>query len=255
MIWLKKLVLPLVFSILLMTVLIPSLIGNAFAGQFVDDPALWHFNGSVDGTSWSIGNNWNHNVQPPNPLGNGADRLVIIGFDGFALPPGDFDVIMDISTFQTGGGSSGVKVELGSSLTIPEGTEFFIDNLGFLNLFGGDVIVEGKLKNAEGGILSVRSDSTLVVVGELDNASANFFNFGLVVICTDTATFTAGEITGDGEIIFEECGQPEVIGGKYLPLDNAALLLAGAQTFSWMIPVVLSGIGIGLFVFRKSENS
>jgi len=33
------------------------------------------------------------------------------------------------------------------------------------------------------------------------------------------------------------------------------LLVAGAQSFSWMIPVVLSAIGIGLFVLRKSENS
>ena len=44
------------------------------------------------------------------------------------------------------------------------------------------------------------------------------------------------------------------IGGTLIPLDTTALLLAGAQTFSWMIPVLLSGIGIGLvLVSRKSE--
>jgi len=46
-----------------------------------------------------------------------------------------------------------------------------------------------------------------------------------------------------------------VIGGEIIPIETTSLLLAGTQTFSWMIPVVLSGIGIGLFVFRKSENS
>jgi len=47
---------------------------------------------------------------------------------------------------------------------------------------------------------------------------------------------------------------PDVVGGEFLPIDSTALLLAGAQTFSWMIPLVLSGIGIGLFVVsRKSE--
>jgi len=47
-----------------------------------------------------------------------------------------------------------------------------------------------------------------------------------------------------------------VVGGELLPIDTTALLLAGAQTFSWMIPVVLSVLGIGLFVVsRKSENS
>jgi len=44
------------------------------------------------------------------------------------------------------------------------------------------------------------------------------------------------------------------VGGEILPIDTTSLLLASAQTFSWMIPLVLSGIGIGLFVVsRKSE--
>ncbi len=46
------------------------------------------------------------------------------------------------------------------------------------------------------------------------------------------------------------------VGGEFLQLDTTSLLLAGAQTFSWMIPVVLSIVGIGLFVVsRKSKNS
>jgi len=45
-----------------------------------------------------------------------------------------------------------------------------------------------------------------------------------------------------------------VIGGEFLSIDNTALLLAGTQSFSWMIPVVLSVLGIGLFVVsRKSK--
>jgi len=44
------------------------------------------------------------------------------------------------------------------------------------------------------------------------------------------------------------------VGGNFVPLDTTALLLAGAQSFSWMIPVTLSVLGIGLFVVsRKSE--
>ena len=49
---------------------------------------------------------------------------------------------------------------------------------------------------------------------------------------------------------------PPVVGGELLPVESTALLLASAQTFSWMIPVVLSVLGIGMFVVsRKSENS
>src|SRR3972149_2585402 len=48
----------------------------------------------------------------------------------------------------------------------------------------------------------------------------------------------------------------EVIGGTLIPIDTTSLLLAGAQSFSWMIPAVLSALGIGLFLSsRKSENS
>jgi len=49
---------------------------------------------------------------------------------------------------------------------------------------------------------------------------------------------------------------PPVVGGELIPIETTSLLLAGAQTFSWMIPIVLSVLGIGLFVVsRKSENS
>jgi len=45
------------------------------------------------------------------------------------------------------------------------------------------------------------------------------------------------------------------IGGELVPIDTTALLLIGAQsTASWMIPVVVAGIGIGLVVLRKFKN-
>jgi len=41
---------------------------------------------------------------------------------------------------------------------------------------------------------------------------------------------------------------------EIIPIETTALLLAGSQSFSWMIPVVLSVLRIGLFVVsRKSE--
>ena len=44
------------------------------------------------------------------------------------------------------------------------------------------------------------------------------------------------------------------VGGETIQIETTSLILAGAQTFSWMIPVVLSGIGIALFVVsRKTE--
>ena len=47
-----------------------------------------------------------------------------------------------------------------------------------------------------------------------------------------------------------------IVGGEIIPIETTSLILAVGQSFSWMIPVVLSGMGIGLFVVsRKSENS
>ena len=50
------------------------------------------------------------------------------------------------------------------------------------------------------------------------------------------------------------CFPVSQIGGEVISIESSALLVAGAQSFSWMIPVVLSVLGIGLFVVsRKSE--
>ncbi len=41
------------------------------------------------------------------------------------------------------------------------------------------------------------------------------------------------------------------VGGEIIPIEITSLFLAGAQSFSWMIPVVFSGIGIGLVFLRR----
>ena len=71
----------------------------------------------------------------------------------------------------------------------------------------------------------------------------------------DTSNNMATETT----IVNQPCKIPPPptppVGGEYLPIESTSLLVAGAQSFSWMIPVVLSVLGIGLFVVsRKSEN-
>jgi hypothetical protein len=41
------------------------------------------------------------------------------------------------------------------------------------------------------------------------------------------------------------------VGGQMVPIDTTALLVAGAQSTTWMIPVALSLVGIGLVFYRK----
>ena len=50
---------------------------------------------------------------------------------------------------------------------------------------------------------------------------------------------------------FEE-PEPPVVGGEFLPIDTTSLLVAGAQmNAAWMIPVIVSGIGIAIVIARK----
>jgi len=45
---------------------------------------------------------------------------------------------------------------------------------------------------------------------------------------------------------------PSAVGGEFIPLDTTMILAAGAQyTAAWMIPVIVSGIGIAVVIARK----
>ena len=58
-------------------------------------------------------------------------------------------------------------------------------------------------------------------------------------------------ITDPGDPRFMDCIFPSV-GGEFLGVDSTALLVTGAQmNASWMIPVIVSAIGIGIVIARK----
>lgn len=44
------------------------------------------------------------------------------------------------------------------------------------------------------------------------------------------------------------------VGGKSLPIDSISLMAGAAQSSTWIIPVALSILGIGMFVASRSEN-
>lgn len=64
-------------------------------------------------------------------------------------------------------------------------------------------------------------------------------------------TVTADADTHAIIAITYDLSQIHVIGGEMIPIESTSLLLASAQSFSWMLPVVLSILGIGLFFVRK----
>ena len=64
------------------------------------------------------------------------------------------------------------------------------------------------------------------------------------------------DITVESVEIWTRSFHEELVGGTFLPIDSTSLLLAGTQiTASWVIPVIISAVGIVLVFVRKSENS
>ena len=58
----------------------------------------------------------------------------------------------------------------------------------------------------------------------------------------------------DGECRFAPNPDPqcEIVGGEFIGVDTTSLILAGTQsTFSWMIPITISAIGIAIVIARK----
>jgi len=156
--------------------------------------------------------------------------------------------------------------------------------LGEVVQLNNDFVI-GILEVAEGGTLSINAKLTsqslfvgeqisnlfincngqlIITTNEGGSNSGLLTNHGLLQTLQNVPFMNPGTYQSSGTDIFggDFIGNDIVriasicveVGGNLVPIDSTALLLAGAQTFSWMIPVVLSGIGIGLFVVsRKSE--
>jgi len=76
---------------------------------------------------------------------------------------------------------------------------------------------------------------------------------GAWVICAGHNEDNIDRIHFD-KIVFTVLQPPAPIGGTLIPIDTTALLLAGVQSISmWMIPVVVAGIVIGVFVIKRRK--
>jgi len=99
------------------------------------------------------------------------------------------------------------------------------------------------------------------------STNSNDLGIGTYLILTFTTLFFTGDVD-EVEIFDRVLSESEifaiydagsagkckdvVVGGTIIPIDQSALLLAGAQSISmWMIPVILAGAGIGVFVIKR----
>jgi len=182
-------------------------------------------------------------------VGNWNDPDIWDNCDG-GVPDGFGD---SAGIFETGDVQLNNDFEV-SNVLVTEGGSLSIN----AKLTANDIQVETT------GTLFINCDGELVLT-EGGSNNGLLTNHGILKTGPGFFFSNTGTYLSSGTDMFEEplVGDPIIriasicveVGGNLVPIDSTALLLVGAQTFSWMIPVILSGIGIGLFVFRKSENS
>jgi len=183
---------------------------------------------TVAGT-WNAPSTWsNCDGGVPDDTGDSAQI-----FDSGVVQLNNDFVVGEV--FVTEGGSLSINAKLTSQPLFvgEEGSNLFIN-------------CNGELVLTEGG----SNEGLITNHGILRTITGTDFTNDGTYRSSGTDTFVGDFIGNDIVPIASIC----VVGGNLVPIDSTALLLAGAQTFSWMIPVILSGIGIGLFVVsRKSE--
>jgi len=82
-------------------------------------------------------------------------------------------------------------------------------------------------------------------ISTLSAANLAGFLAGQTYINVHTVNNGPGEIRG--QVI---C--PSAVGGEFIGIDSTMVLVSGAQyTVAWMIPVIVSAIGIGIVIARK----
>jgi len=181
---------------------------------------------TVAGT-WNAPSTWsNCDDGVPDDTGDSAQI-----FDSGVVQLNNDFVVGDVSV--TEGGSLSINAKLTSQVLFvgEEGSTLFIN-------------CNGELVLTEGG----SNEGLITNHGILQTITGADFTNGGTYRSSGTDTFVGPFIGNDIIRIASICVE---VGGNLVPIDSTALLLAGAQTFSWMIPVVLSVLGIGLFVVSR----
>jgi len=209
----------------------PAMAGvpTGFSGDY--DPSNWNFStdgdGTVDETNAPVsitltgsdeGGCFNGLIftSSSRDLNLPADHIVLFGCDTFyeitIQCAGTVDFDWDYETFDTDGPG--------------------FDPMGFL-------VNDDTTQLSDGGGTDTQSGSESVPV-----QGGDIFGFFIK---------TGDDAAGEANTVYSEFSGPIcVVGGEFLPIDTTSLLLAGTQNnAAWMIPVIVSAIGIGIVIARK----
>jgi len=143
----------------------------------------------------------------------------------------------------------------GGTITVDfQGTDICSWRTALIDIEGGADPEFGDFKFFSGGgqVGPTVPFESLIPLANLGDRTANTFT--TITAASQGGSWDKVKIIFDGSgavdnITFQEC---DVIGGHGKIMDKTALLVSGAQlTASWMIPLLLSSIGIGVFIYTR----
>ena len=113
-------------------------------------------------------------------------------------------------------------------------------------------ILTGPQTGQQFGTLSIEEHMVCYNMLEVIDSSTNLPVQLFDQLTPNGITFIPGEIEKVCVTAFKSF---PTVGGSMIPIDTTALLLAGVQSISmWMIPVVIAGVGISIFVVIRKNN-
>ena len=120
-----------------------------------------------------------------------------------------------------------------------------VTNNGDSNLHCGPII-DDTLGDVSGGDVGPLAPGNSVQFTSIANIFANTKNISQIV-CLDPNNNPVGDTAMVQVTVL-------VVGGNYMQIDSTALILAGIQTSTaWLIPVILSLVGIGFVLVRRNR--
>jgi len=157
-------------------------------------------------------------------------------------------VAIGSSIFNVGALMAEVEVDGVGTASVTQETGVFsntggCDCVGWGEFIGN--INQGDIYDLFGvGVAAASYDLTTDFGPGFDPFPEGFFS----TVSTDAGIFDVSNIS-DGSFV----AQLKIpVGGELIPLDTTSLLLAGTQmNAAWMIPVIVSAIGIGIVIARK----
>jgi len=142
---------------------------------------------------------------------------------------------------------TGTSAVFAATLTIDQDAVMTVETDSMVTINTGDSTLDndGTLNVDSGGTINIGSDGSALLSNDgTINGPGQINLFGKVIEVENTGTITA--------IINEIFTVALAVGGELLPIESIAVLLAGSQmTASWLIPVIVSAIGIGIVIARR----